>query len=199
MVSKVLGPPTDRSARHRDADAVPPRNDVLTAAAIDCTPWSGGMSLQSALNTNVCTEMQPGHYEVDAYLVIPDGHVLRGNADHPRQDMVVKASRPWNANGYEGVINGKCADTSLHFPRQKERRPIDVLAQLLQRDIAQVARAPMNAGVWNIDGRPIGVKPSRERLGIRHQLHLLPLRVRRDQLLLQLAILRVELRPGARD
>ena len=80
-----------------------------TAAAADCTPWSGGMSLQSALNTNVCTEMQPGQYEVDAYLVIPDGHVLRGNADHPRQDMVVKASRPWNANGYEGVINGAYA------------------------------------------------------------------------------------------
>ncbi len=67
-----------------------------------------------------------------------------------------------------------------------------------QRHVVQNARAD-ELRLRNIDRRPIGLKPPRERLGIRHELDLLPLLVRRDELLLQLAIFGVELRPGFAD
>ena len=74
--------------------------------AVTCLPWSGATSLQSALDQNVCTEIQPGVYTVNAYLLIPDGHTLQGNPTQPRNTMVVKPGGMWNGNGFEGVING---------------------------------------------------------------------------------------------
>jgi hypothetical protein len=81
-------------------------SEKADAATASCTPWSGATGLQASLDANVCTEVQPGTYIVNAYLVIPDGHTLQGNPAFPRESMVVAAGRPWNGNGYEGVIQG---------------------------------------------------------------------------------------------
>jgi hypothetical protein len=60
------------------------RTHIDQAAADTCTPWAGQPSLQAALDANVCTELQPGIYIVNAYLVIPDGHTLQGNPGYTR-------------------------------------------------------------------------------------------------------------------
>jgi parallel beta-helix repeat protein len=76
-------------------------------AAETCTPWAGENRLQDAVNLNACIEIQPGIYTITEYLVVPDGHTIRGNPAYPRSDMVLKPGATWNGNGMEAVINGQ--------------------------------------------------------------------------------------------
>ena len=86
---------------------------------------------------------------------------------------------------------------AFELPRHEERRPVDVLAELFQRDVFEHARAD-ELGLWNVDRLPIGLKSLGEGVGVRHELRLLPLAVRGDELLLQLAVFGIELAGATR-
>lgn len=76
------------------------------AGAQGCFAWSGQIPLQQAVDANLCVEVQAGTYELDQYLLIADGRLLRGDPDVPRDQIVLRARAPWNTNGNEGVVTG---------------------------------------------------------------------------------------------
>lgn len=71
-------------------------------AQSSCFVWSGQITLQTAVNQNVCVEIQPGTYTLTAPVEVPSGHTLRGTN---RDTTVVRAVAPWSGNLYAGVIN----------------------------------------------------------------------------------------------
>ncbi len=84
-------------------DALAP---AAQAASGSCASWSGQGSLQDLVRMETCVELQPGTWVLTRYLVIPDGHTLRGNPAAASEDIVLRAGKGWNGNGNEGVVNG---------------------------------------------------------------------------------------------
>ena len=67
-----------------------------------CYEWSNQVSLQTALNANVCVRIAPGTWQIPGQVRVPANHRVTG---HGAESSTLQAKPPWNANGKEGVLN----------------------------------------------------------------------------------------------
>ncbi len=66
------------------------------AQTAECYEWSNQVSLQSALNANVCVRIAPGTWQVPGQVRVPANHRVTG---HGADSSTLQAAPPWNANG----------------------------------------------------------------------------------------------------
>jgi hypothetical protein len=76
------------------------------AAAGSCHGWNGGgsRSLQQAVTTYACVQVQPGTWHVTAGVALPAGHTLTGRAGSAKQTIIV-ADAPGAWGCCNGIVN----------------------------------------------------------------------------------------------
>lgn len=85
------------------------------AQAATCTTWDGALTAESlahAIKNNPCVSIAPGTFQIPAYIVVPAGHMVTGAG---ASQTVLQAAAPWNANGFEGVLNVLSDTADVHI------------------------------------------------------------------------------------
>lgn len=76
-----------------------------SATAVECRTWAGEVSLQAAVNSSACVEVQPGTWRLPRSLALGPGKQLRGTGDPAATVLTPVTNGTWPNTIGDGVVN----------------------------------------------------------------------------------------------